>query len=232
MQIVEFIGVSGAGKSTIAKSLIDSGKFPNWKTVQQVIGGTIGSLGKHSEWLSDLHKLMLDNKLQWLLKQPWTTIDLFDHLAFAQGIFYWESRLREKRPSSFILADEHIVQTTSGTFIELLQINPELVKPYFERRAVILVTTNQEQIVKNALNRRATGELRAQLDKLRKEELADYAKKFQSSLIDLTRALTALGVPCFTVDNSGPLEVAVEAVGKILESLESRASTDQWGLNR
>jgi hypothetical protein len=147
--IVEMIGPSGIGKSTLLKSLSQTAGCPPWLDLPQAGQEELAkSRATPTPWKpADL--FLLERKLTNTLAEQFNVLHRYQHLHNRYRRLHFDVLLRENPRNGVFLDDDHICHLFTTELVALGQVEPDLFKEFMTGRAFVFLKLSPIQILKN-----------------------------------------------------------------------------------
>ncbi len=201
---IEFLGVSGVGKSTIFNALQKKEKF--WLTVNE----HNNSLGKHQRVKFDKNSAE-----QRLAEQRWKYLKEKNYLPTDKlRVAYWnyvilnsDALLQKNNKNSIVLSDEGMVLSFSDAIMDLENENSKLLDDFLKNRAFVYCTARPDVILKRIESRRKqTGKVVAQHKTNSNQELLEIISQETKERDNLVDFLKRRNKPLLVIDTSEELD--------------------------
>lgn len=216
---IEFIGVSGVGKSTA---------FQNFMKQQKIYPSL-------NEFKKLIHRpntqTILDNKeiYQLLAKKRWENIgnqnisetDKF-RIAHWNYLTLLDDALVQKYNQNYgVISDEGILHNFSDEILDLAKENSDLISGFLENRAVVYCYSSAEMIL-NQIRKREneSGRVVAHHKNLTDEELIELIKNELEQKEQLIDLLKQQEVKVLSIDTSIDLDENIQLITQFIEKLK------------
>lgn len=196
--IVEFLGPSGVGKTTMLRNILAGVGTAEWQSLNEYIEGRHWRITP-SEF-SETESLLLEMRLANLLSAGMRPDDFLHVLFDEYRHVVFEARNRKQSSDSLYVACEHIFQLFIHEVNYLILHKPGNVRKLLEKRAFVFMTRPSVRIVDNVKRRRDQGEYRSFAKGATDAQLLNSINWFVSRAPSLKRFIKSNGNPMIEVN--------------------------------
>jgi hypothetical protein len=226
MPIVEFVGPSGVGKSTLVELLLRQEKLHRWKNYQNFVLTQTENLDLRKHELHGTHKLIWDRKFagnnvtNQNLNQP------SSEATYLMELLQHDQLLQSTTEKPFILLEENVLQNFLEEHYWIAKHHRNKCLSYLSGRAFILITDHPHNISKRFRQRKLSGVERPWLDERDEEPLQLQFREHQSALLNFLQHNEDLGYNWFAIDMALGTDQALIKASAFLRGLENIHDAD------
>lgn len=221
--LIELLGPSGAGKTTLGKALIADKalraqlrQFGGLKSsvvaLHEAPAGTWGAAAHQDD---HAYRELLRLKAENVLSRPLPIEDAARLLGFHVGVLSQDLRLTSQRQSTVVIRDEGLLHNFGADVLVALERGIPVQDLLFNR-VVIRLCAQHSLIAQRAIARQLLGLARPQYVGLAIEEAEPVVAAASARIDLLTEKLRKVGVPSLTIDAAAPTEENVAVIRDFL----------------
>ena len=217
---IEFVGVSGAGKTTLFKQLVKSRtKKDNWMPIEQFLAHCEKQDRKKESKEPHLKLLELKTK-RIFARRDYSMFTKMGLLSFFYENLKKDRILYKHNKNYKVLWHDGITHNYSADFVELYSQNKESAAALFENTAVVYFNSSNNAVTKNIIKRqRQSGQIRPQHKNLTQEELTAKAEQSLLKKQEVLKVIKEHNVPVLEIDASEKLAENVRKVRHFINGL-------------
>lgn len=217
--LVEFVGASGVGKTTLYKNVFKQIKS-KWIHITEFRRIFISHIdGKTTESLSCYQELA-QHKIQSVVSRNYTGIDQMNLIKYFHTVLIDDSLVFLFNKNYNVISEDGLIHNFSDCLAPLFKSNKEAFECIIKNRAIIYCYTSAEVIAKRILEReQTTGQLRPQHKVNSFAELVNLQKKSLELKQQLIDFLSKHDIPTLYIDTSKPMTENVMQVKDFLTKL-------------
>lgn len=214
--IIEFIGPSGVGKTTLCKELLRTrGAGDRWRSASEALryGG-----GERSEddTVNKKYEQLLQLKLEQVCTMNSPYAIRFEVLSYFHRVVVQEKEFNRELAKADVVLDEGICHNFMEELLKLHELDPVSLAALIAKRIVINCVGNPSNVVARIRSREAQGRLMALHREKDNDELLAMIKLEMEQKKELVRVLREFHVPCLEVDVSKALHHNVREIRAFL----------------
>jgi DNA polymerase III delta prime subunit len=215
--IVELLGPSGVGKTTLAHVLLRALEQEGWHSLADELSSIRRPITLPE--FNEAEAMMLELRLYNLLKHKPLAMDLICEISLFHHHMTFQAYRRLHPTPKRYLSDEHIAQLFIEELNYLIEHRPDHAASFLADRAFIYLSRSPEKIVKNLKLRTLSGEYRSFAHKKSDQDLLGSIEWFEEKMPALISFFSEINTPfiCIDMDQSNNEEIILD----FLKSLSS-----------
>lgn len=214
--LVELMGASGAGKTTLTEAVLETPEGARWTR------SSLLTL-QCEEPLSPFHANLLRRKARRLADQARHDDVARRQLAIAKAQLLAEQAAC-KAPAVLALSDEGVLQMFSGELLADSRADIAEARQHLAHRYAVFLTCSPDAVLRNIRERRRTGPARPLTDDLSDDEVLANAAGLHMHLGHLAQEITRNGGTCMRLNADDGFASCVEQLADFLHIVRSVAA--------
>ena len=220
--IVELIGPSGIGKSTLLKALSQSTQSPPWLDLVAAGREELAKPRTSATPWAPADLFLLDRKLTNTLAEQFNVLHRYQHLHNRYNRLHYDVLLRENPRNGVFVDDDHVCHLFTTELVALGQVEPDLFRTFMAGRAFIFLKLPASQILRNIRARERSGIGRAGVTGVSDAAILARTQQRLEDSVMLSALVGELGLPQILVDLEEPQADNLQKMIGFLKTLTPR----------
>lgn len=218
--IVEFLGPSGVGKTTLHDALVHQRDVGDgWVTVEEYLSHH-DEVGRDGVSLDVTHRMLLEWKLRSVSEAEIPVQDKYQVLDFFHRNLLVDLRINAPDVKACVVWHDGLLHNFSDELRELLQHYPADFGALVRNRAVVHCHSTPEQVAAHIMQRQRDGHIRPQHKGLGETALVAYSAEGLATNAGFVRRLSEHSLACLEVDTADDISENVQRVREFVISLQ------------
>lgn len=216
--LIEFIGVSGVGKSTLYAQL--DLKMKNWISIKEYL--KYNNSEKNDLWVDELslYQQFANINFSSICKSKMLSFDKFRIASYRYGLLRKDIVIYLRKDNAVVITDDGLVHNSNSAFIELYKESPSLFMELLKNKCFIYCYTNPERLGKQIVKRyEERGFMAPQHKNKSLEELIEIQDSLMKEREKLLGIFEKEKIPVLRVDTSDNAEINVKKIYDFVDAL-------------